>query len=115
MYFVGLLLAILFTSLAYFLGDIFLFHMLSWWQPLIIGASVVLLGAMVEKLQAPMWLIIITPFPVGMFLLLWFMDWNLSKWFYTYCLTLGIYIVLHIVLSALFKFHSLIPAWKLHR
>ena len=109
----SLTIAILLTSLAYFLGDYFLSHSLVIWQSLIIGASVVLLGALVEKLHAPMWLIIVTPFPVGMSLLYFFLNTSFDTWLYTYITTLIIYIIIHVFVSFCFNFHSLIPAWKL--
>lgn len=112
-YFISLVTAIFLTSLAYYLGDLFLTNGLLAWQPLVIGASVVILGAIVEKLHSPMWLIILTPFPVGMILLFLFLNENLSHWFITYALTLVVYVILHVAASALFRFHSLIPAWKL--
>jgi hypothetical protein len=52
-------------------------------QSLFIGASVVILGAIVEKLHSPMWLI-------------------------TYAVTLLIYVILHVIASLFFHFHSLI-------
>ncbi|MDQ0178141.1 hypothetical protein [Bacillus chungangensis] len=112
-YFISLVTAIFLTSLAYYLGDLFLTNGLLAWHPLVIGASVVILGAIIEKLHSPMWLIILTPFPVGMVLLFLFLNVNLSHWFFTYALTLVVYVILHVAASSLFRFHSLIPAWKL--
>lgn len=106
--------AIIFTSLSYYFADRTIYRYLVWWQPLLIGTSVVAAGALVEKLNAPMWLIIVIPFPIGMILLMWFFNWSIQRWFFTYSLTLVYYVILHIVLSWGVKFDSLIPAWKLH-
>ncbi|MDQ0226426.1 hypothetical protein [Metabacillus niabensis] len=114
-YYSSFITAVLLTSLSYFLGDIFLTKGLSIWHAIIIGACVVTLGAVVEKLNSPMWLIILTPFPVGMGLLFLFLNESFMQWFITYALTLLIYVVIHVVASRLFRFHSLIPAWKLSK
>lgn len=112
-YLISLVTAILLTGLSYFLGDLFLTNELLLWEAIVIGASVVILGAIVEKLHSPMWLIILTPFPVGMLLLYLFLNEAWSEWLFTYLLTLLIYIIIHILASSMFRFHSLIPAWKL--
>lgn len=114
-YFSSFVAAIFLTSLSYFLGDLFLTKGLLIWQALVIGASVVILGATVEKLRAPMWLIILTPFPVGMLLLFRFLNESWTMWLFTYSLTLLIYVIIHVVVSSLFHFHSLIPAWKISK
>lgn len=93
-YFKSFIAAILLTSLSYFLGDLFLTKGLSFLQSLVIGASVVILGAIVEKLHSPMWLIILTPFPVGMFLLFMFLNGSFMDWLITYSVTLLIYVIL---------------------
>ena len=112
-YLIRFIIAILLTSLAYYLGVFTTENSLFFWQALIIGATVVIAGAIVEKMNAPMWLIIFIPFPIGMFLLYVFLNEALFTWFYTYLLTLFIYVALHMLASSLFRFHSLIPAWKL--
>ncbi|KGR78600.1 hypothetical protein [Ureibacillus sinduriensis] len=106
-------LAILLTALSYYIGSLILRKSLSVVHALIIGTSVVLLGAITEALNAPMSLIIVVPFPVGMLLLYLFLKESVKTWFMTYLLTLAIYTVFHIVVSYFFSFHSLIPAWKL--
>lgn len=107
------LLAILLTALSYFIGSFILRKSLSAVHALIIGTAVVSLGAMTEALNAPMWLIILVPFPVGMILLFLFLKESVKTWFITYLLTLAIYSVFHIIMSYFFSFHSLIPAWQL--
>lgn len=58
------------------------------WQALIIGFTVVSLGALTEYLGAPIW-------------------------FIAYITVLALYTIIHIPMSYFFHFHSLIPAWKL--
>ena len=105
--------AIIFTAITYFFADITLFNKLIWWEPLVIGAVVVTAGALAEKFKAPMWLIILLPFPLGLGLLFTFLNVEVINWLFTYCLTLAYYTILHILISKFLKFHSLIPAWKL--
>lgn len=112
-YLLKLMFAILLTAFAYFLGDFIVMNKLFMWHALVIGAAVVLAGAFVEKIQAPMWLIILTPFPIGMVLLYILLGENVLTWFITYAITLAIYVILHIIASSLLHFHSLIPAWKI--
>ena len=112
-YYFDFLLAIILTALSYFIGSFLISNGLSVFLALIIGISVVSLGAITESLRAPMWLIILVPFPVGMILLYLFLDEPLLTWLITYFITLAIYTVIHVFMSFIFKFHSLIPAWKL--
>ena len=105
--------AVLFTSSAYFLADFTLFQYLHWMHPLLVGLSVVTAGALAEKLNSPMWLIILLPFPIGMGMLLAFLNWDIPSWLATYTLTLIYYTLIHMTLSRFFNFHSLIPAWRL--
>lgn len=103
-YTVDFLLAILLTSLSYLIGGILLKTDLAVFQALIIGISVVSLGAITEALKAPLWLIILVPFPVGMFLLLLFLQESLQIWFLTYLVTLAIYTVIHVIMSYALNF-----------
>lgn len=112
-YFFDFILAIILTALSYYIGSFALRKNLSPFQALIIGTSVVSLGALTEVLNAPMWLIILVPFPVGMLLLYFFLKESVKTWFITYLVTLAIYTVIHVFTSFFFEFHSLIPAWKL--
>ncbi|UFT97969.1 hypothetical protein KO561_12220 [Radiobacillus kanasensis] len=112
-YYVDFVIAGFLTSLTYFLGSLLILNNYIIWQSLIIGFSVVFLGALTEKLKAPMWMIILVPFPVGMSLLAIFLQESFIMWLFTYSTTLFIYTILHICISFFFKFHSLIPAWKL--
>jgi len=112
-YFLGFILSIILTSLSYFFGGLIINHSIAFWQALVIGASVVSLGALAEALGAPIWLIVLIPFPVGMFLLYIFLNESAQIWFLTYIVILVLYTVIHVIMSYFFNFHSLIPAWKL--
>lgn len=112
-YFFHFLLAILLTALSYFVGSRIISSGMAIWQALIIGLSVVSLGALTEALGAPIWLIVLVPFPVGMLLLFLFLHEPLHIWFFTYLITLALYSVFHVIMSYFFSFHSLIPAWQL--
>ncbi|MDH5162582.1 hypothetical protein [Heyndrickxia oleronia] len=112
-YFIQFLIAILLTALSYFIASILHNYDLSIWKALIIGTTVVLVGAITEKMKSPMWLIIFIPFPIGMLLLFVFLNVPALDWLFTYLTTLVIYTIIHIIMSFFFKFHSLIPAWKL--
>ncbi|WP_230501176.1 hypothetical protein [Sutcliffiella rhizosphaerae] len=112
-YLVNFILAISLTGFSYFIGSFLLSKGLPLWQALIIGFSVVSLGALMEALGSPIWLIVLVPFPVGMLLLYFFLNTTIPQWFITYSTTLLIYTVIHIPMSYFFQFHSLIPAWKL--
>lgn len=112
-YFLSFALSIFLTSMSYFLGSALLKNNIAIWQAFVIGISVVSLGALTEALNAPIWLIILIPFPVGMLLLYLFLKQPLHVWFLTYLTILALYSVIHVIMSYFFRFHSLIPAWKL--
>lgn len=112
-YLLNFILAVSLTGFSYFIASMILDHNLLPWQAFVIGFTVVSLGALTEYLGAPIWLIVLVPFPVGMILLYLFLQTPISPWFMTYVLTLFIYMLIHIPMSYFFRFHSLIPAWKL--
>lgn len=112
-YFFDFMVSVFLNGLSYYIASFVLGSDLSIWQALIIGFSVVSLGALTEALGSPMWLIVLVPFPVGMFLLYSFLQVSVPQWFLTYILTLAIYTVIHIPMSYFFHFHSLLPSWKL--
>lgn len=112
-YILSFFVAILLTTLSYFFGSRVITNGLAAWQALTIGISVVSLGAITEALKAPIWLIVLMPFPVGMLLLFLFLNKPLHTWLFTYLITLALYTIIHMIASYLFQFHSLIPAWKL--
>ncbi|MGJ9459811.1 hypothetical protein [Oceanobacillus sp. CF4.6] len=112
-YVISFIAAILLTALSYFFGSNFITNGITIRQALIIGTSVVALGAITEALGAPIWLIVVMPFPVGMLLLFQFLNQPIRTWFFAYLTTLLLYTIIHIIVSYFFHFHSLIPAWKL--
>lgn len=112
-YFLGFVLSIVLTSSAYFFGSLFIGHDIAFGQALIIGATVVSFGATAEGLGAPIRLIVLIPFPVGMFLLYLFLNASVIIWFFTYITVLALYTAIHVIMSYFFHFHSLIPAWRL--
>ncbi|WP_050183215.1 hypothetical protein [Domibacillus robiginosus] len=112
-YFFDFALAISLNGFSYYTASLIVSSGIPFWQALLIGFSVVPLGALTEALGSPMWLIVLVPFPVGMLLLYLFLNAGVSQWFLTYLITLIIYTIIHILMSYFFKFHSLIPAWKL--
>lgn len=112
-YLVSFLLSIVLTSLSYFTGSRLIKNPITAAQSLIVGASVVSVGAATEALGAPVWLIVFMPFPVGMLLLYLFLKTSSSQWFLTYITILTLYSVIHVIMSYFFQFHSLIPAWTL--
>ncbi|MEC0281657.1 hypothetical protein [Terribacillus saccharophilus] len=112
-YLVDFILAIILTGLSYYIGSLLFRHGLPIWHAMVIGFSVVALGALTEALGAPIWLIVLVPFPVGMLLLYLFLQIPIYNWFITYATTLAFYTLTHIPMSYYFQFHSLIPAWKL--
>ncbi|MDN4607678.1 hypothetical protein [Sporosarcina highlanderae] len=112
-YFFSFVLSIVLTSMSYILGSALIKNNIAIWQGFVIGISVVSLGALTEVFNAPIWLIVLVPFPVGMILLYLFLNKPLHIWFLTYLTILALYSVFHIIISYFFQFHSLIPAWKL--
>ncbi|MBX0358492.1 hypothetical protein [Halobacillus sp. Nhm2S1] len=112
-YTLDFMLAVSLNGFSYYVASLILSNGLPYWQAFIIGFTVVSLGALTEAVGSPMWLIVLVPFPVGMFLLYSFLNVAVPLWFLTYIITLTIYTVIHIPMSYFFHFHSLIPAWKL--
>ncbi len=80
---------------------------------LAIGCFVCLLGYSVASLGAPIWAVVAAPIPIDV-LLLWYVLRKPRRMAVAYVLIWGIYIVIHMLLSALLRYDSLIPAWRLH-
>jgi hypothetical protein len=93
--------AILFTALCWGLGFF------------IADRKVYLFGDSVESVGAPPWAVVAAPVPLDI-LLLWYVLRKPRKMAVAYVATWAIYIVLHILLSSLLRYDSLIPAWRLH-
>jgi hypothetical protein len=80
---------------------------------LAIGCFVCLFGYSVESLGAPPCAVVAAPIPLDI-LLLWYVLRNPRKMLLAYPVIWAIYIVFHVLLSALFRYDSLVPAWRLH-
>lgn len=105
--------AIVFTALSWGLGLYLVDKRVYFFVSLAIGCFVCLLGYSVESLGAPIWAVVAAPIPLDL-LLLWYVLRKPRKMAVAYLLIWAIYIVIHILLSALLHYDSLIPAWKLH-
>ncbi|KAB8138683.1 hypothetical protein F9U64_03440 [Gracilibacillus oryzae] len=112
-YWISYIIAILLTALSYYTGSKIVKKEMTVLQALIIGTSVVSVGALTEFLGAQIWLIVLMPFPVGMILSYIFLKTTLIRWLGTYLFILFLYTIIHIIVSYFFQFHSLIPAWHL--
>jgi hypothetical protein len=105
--------AIFFTALSWGLGFYLVGKKVYLFESLAIGCFVCLLGYSVESLGAPAWAVVAAPILVDL-LLLWYVLREPRKMAVAYVTIWGIYIVLHMALSAGPHYDSLIPAWKLH-
>ena len=105
--------AIIFTALSWGLGMYLVDRKIHLFAYLAIGCFVCLFGYSVESLGAPLWAVVAAPIPLDI-LLLWYVLRKPRKMLLAYPAIWAIYIVLHVVLSALFRYDSLIPAWRLH-
>jgi hypothetical protein len=106
--------AILFTALSWGLGFFIADRKLYLFASLAIGCFVCLFGYSVASVGAPPWAVIAAPVPLDI-LLLWYVMRKPRKMGVAYVSTWAIYLVLHILLSSLLGYDSLIPAWRLHR
>jgi hypothetical protein len=107
------LVAIAFTALSYLVGILIIQRKFKVVQSVFIGATVVTVGYAAAVLNLPVILIFLLPFPFGILGLYLASDKNPRKTLFTYLVTWAAYIIFHIILSACFHFHSLIPPWKL--
>jgi hypothetical protein len=105
--------AICFTALSWGLGLYLVDRRVYIFNSLAIGAFVCLLGYSIASLGAPVWVVVAGPVPLDLFLL-WYVLKNRRKMFVAYLTIWAIYIVIHILLSRLLRYDSLIPAWRLH-
>jgi hypothetical protein len=105
--------AILFTALSWGLGFYIVDKRVYVFTSLAIGCFVCLLGYSVASLGAPIWAVVAAPIPIDV-LLLWYVLRKPRRMAVAYVLIWGIYIVIHMLLSALLRYDSLIPAWRLH-
>jgi hypothetical protein len=105
--------AILFTALSWGMGMYLVDRKVHLFASLAIGCFVCLFGYSVESLGAPPWAIVAAPVPLDI-LLLWYVLRKPREMLLAYPLIWAIYIVFHVLLSALLHYDSLIPAWRLH-
>ena len=105
--------AIFFTALSWFLGMYVVSKRAYIFASVAIGCLVCLLGYTIESLGAPVWVVVAGPIPLDL-LLLWYVLRNPKQMVLAYPLIWVIYILIHIPLSSLLQYDSLIPAWRLH-
>jgi hypothetical protein len=105
--------AILFTAFSWGVGFYVADKKVYLFASLAIGCFVCLLGYSVESLGAPAWAVVAAPVPLDI-LLLWYVLRKPQKMAVAYTSTWAIYIVIHMLLSSLLHYDSLIPAWRLH-
>jgi hypothetical protein len=105
--------AILFTALSWGVGFYVADRKAHVFASLAIGCFVCLLGYSVASLGSPVWVVVAVPVPLDL-LLLWYVLRTPRKMVIAYPTIWLIYIVIHIVVSAFFRYDSLIPAWRLH-
>ena len=106
--------AILFTALCWGLGFFIADRKIYLFASLAIGCFVCLFGYSVESVGAPPWAVVAAPVPLDI-LLLWYVLRKPRKMAIAYVSTWAIYILLHVLLSSLLRYDSLIPAWRLHK
>jgi hypothetical protein len=105
--------AIIFTALSWGLGLYLVDKRVYIFASLAVGCFVCLFGYSVASLGAPLWAVVAAPVPLDL-LLLWYVLRKPRKMAVAYVSIWAIYIVIHILLSALLRYDSLIPAWRLH-
>jgi hypothetical protein len=105
--------AIIFTAFAWGLGFYVVNKKAYIFDSLAIGCFVCLLGYSVESVGAPAWAVVAAPVPLDI-LLLWYVLRNVRKMAVAYPFIWAIYIALHLLLSSVIHYDSLIPSWKLH-
>jgi hypothetical protein len=105
--------AIIFTAFAWGLGFYLVERKAYIFDSLAIGCFVCLLGYSVASVGAPVWAVVAAPIPLDV-LLLWYVLRNVRKMLVTYPIIWAIYIALHLFLSSVIRYDSLIPSWKLH-
>jgi hypothetical protein len=105
--------AILFTAFAWCLGFYLVDKKAYLFDSLAIGCFVCLLGYSVASAGAPVWAVVAAPIPLDV-LLLWYVLRSARKMLLAYPVIWAIYIALHLFLSSVIRYDSLIPSWKLH-
>jgi hypothetical protein len=105
--------AILLTGFCWGMGFYVADRRVRIFAPLAIGCFVCLTGYTAQSLGAPLWLVVAAPIPLD-FLLLWYVLRRPRAMIVAYVSIWAIYLVVHVAFSALLRYDSLIPSWKLH-
>ena len=105
--------AIAATAFAWGAGLYLVARRVYFFESVAIGAVVCLVGYSVAALGCPVWAVIAAPIPLDI-LVLWYLLRRLRTMAVAYVAIWAIYLVLHMLLSALLHYDSLLPAWKLH-
>ena len=105
--------AILFTAFSWAFGFWVAERRWHVFASLAIGCFVCLTGYSIESFGAPAWLVVLGPIPLDI-ALLWYVLRRPRTMLTAYIATWAIYIAIHIPLSALLHYDSLVPAWRLH-
>lgn len=106
--------AIIFTALSFVIAIYIIKKKIKIVGPFLIGVVGVTVGWLAYYIQLPSWLVMVMPIPFGL-TILWFI---VGKKIKTALMTYGVagipYLVFHILLSLIFHYDYLIPAWHLH-
>lgn len=105
--------AILFTGLAWALGFLVVDKRPHLFLAIAGSSLLCLIGYSAASLGAPAWVVVAAPLPVDFFLL-WYVLRTPRKMAIAYPLIWVFYVLIHIGLSSLLHYDSLIPAWRLH-
>lgn len=110
---INLDIAIFFTALAWGIGLYVADRKAYVFVSTAIGCFVVLLGYSIADLGARGWAIMAGPMALDFFLL-WYVLRTPRKMAMAYVVTWPVYIALHVILSGVLHYDSLIPVWRLH-
>ena len=106
--------AIIFTSLSYVIGIYIIEKKMKIVGSFLIGAIMVTLGYFAHSVHAPFWLVIALPIPFGIILLWYIAGRKIKITIMAYIATWIVYLGFHTMLSIIFHYDFLIPAWRLH-
>ncbi|HUD12076.1 MAG TPA: hypothetical protein VMQ56_00345 [Terracidiphilus sp.] len=105
--------SILFTALSWAIGFYIASKRVYVFAPLAIGCFVCLAGYSLVSLNMPGRAVVPALIPLDL-MLLWYVLRKPRQMVVAYLSTWAIYVVIHMALSGLLGYDSLIPAWKLH-
>ncbi len=106
--------AVIFTSLSYVIGIYIIEKKMKLAGSFLIGIIVVTLGYFANYIHLPFWLVIGLPIPFGIILLWYIVGRKIKITIMSYIATWIVYLAFHIMLSIIFHYDFLIPAWHLH-